>query len=375
MTTDEHQMTPEEVAVYNAAIMEGLQAHIIQVADHAKMAARIGRIQPLGDEGKLPREVVFDTQTVSGGFEKGFKPLIRQRSLVRPFRTKYTISRQDFYKNLGDTLTAVPRNLVRPTMLLMRDIFARLLRCGDILPRGYAGSAFFAVDKFGTTGNFHHNTFLTRDAVDAGIDEMATRGVEADTLIVPPALYGAAVQAVEMRNHVVSRGGSAEVKRSKPSRIKQIILLPELDNGAIAATRTWYLLSCFGPHGPRALYGAVEEGFEFLTTLGQPNPTNDLVWVAERHAAFEYGDATYINRYDQGEPSAPHPSDIDWLDKITTYPGPMFEDASVFDQQDSGNTAISHTGSLTELIAKVAALTGLDADKIAAHVEQGLVVD
>ncbi len=372
MNTDEHQMTTEEVAVYNAAIMEGLQAHVIRVADQAKMAARIGRIQPLGDEGKLPREVIFDMQTVPGGFETGFKPLIRQRSLVRPFRTKYTISRQDFYKNLGDTLTAVPRNLVRPTMLLMRDIFARLLRCGDILPRGYGGLAFFAVDKFGATGNLHHNTFLTRDAVDAGIDEMATRGVEADTLIVPPALYGAAVQAVEMRNHVVNKEGSAEVKRSEPSRIKQIITLPELDNGAVAATRTWYLASCLGPNGPRALYGAVEEGFEFLTTLGQPNPTNDFVWVAERHAAFEYGDATYINRYDQGEPSAPHSGDIDWLNKITTYPGPLFEDAAVFDKQDSGDAVtISHTGSLTELIAKVASLTGLDADKIAARVEQG----
>lgn len=369
MTTDEHQTTPEEVAVYNAAIMEGMQAHIIQVADHAKMAARIGRIQPLGDEGKLPREVVFDTQTVSGGFEKGFKPLIRQRSLVRPFRTKYTISRQDFYKNLGDTLTAVP-HLVRPTMLLMRGIFARLLRCGDILPRGYAGSAFFAVDKFGTTGNLHHNTFLTRDAVDAGIDEMATRGVEADTLIVPPALYGAAVQAAKMRNHVVNKKGSAEVKRSEPSRIKQITLLPELDNGAVAATRTWYLASCLGPNGPRALYGAVEEGFEFLTTLGQPNPTSDLVWVAERHAAFEYGDATYINRYDQGEPSAPHPNDIAWLDKITTFPDPVFEETVVFDKPGEHATAVSHTEKLAELIAKVATLTGLDANKITARIEK-----
>jgi len=82
--------------------------------------------------------------------------------------------------------------------------------------------------------------------------------------------------------------------------------------------------------------------------------------------------AAYINRYDQGEPSAPHSGDIDWLNKITTYPGPLFEDAAVFDKQDSGDAVtISHTGSLTELIAKVASLTGLDADKIAARVEQG----
>lgn len=369
MNTNEHQPTPEEIEVYNAAIMEGLQNRVILVTDEASIAAKIGTIRPLGEDGKIPREVIFDMQKHG---PEGFNPLIRERSMVRPFRAKYTISRQDFYKNLGDTLTAVPRNLVRPTMLLMRDIFARLLRCGDILPRGYGGLAFFAVDKFGATGNLHHNTFLTRDAVDAGIDEMAMRGVEADTLIVPPALYGAAVQAVEMRNHVVNKEGSAEVKRSEPSRIKQIITLPELDNGAVAATRTWYLASCLGPNGPRALYGAVEEGFEFLTTLGQPNPTNDFVWVAERHAAFEYGDATYINRYDQGEPSAPHSGDIDWLNKITTYPGPLFEDAAVFDKQDSGDAVtISHTGSLTELIAKVASLTGLDADKIAARVEQG----
>lgn len=36
MTTDEHQTTPEEVAVYNAAILEGLQTQVALVADHAK---------------------------------------------------------------------------------------------------------------------------------------------------------------------------------------------------------------------------------------------------------------------------------------------------------------------------------------------------
>ncbi len=45
--------------------------------------------------------------------------------MVRPFRAKYTISRQDFCKNLGDTLTAVPRVLVRSMMLLIATFIAR----------------------------------------------------------------------------------------------------------------------------------------------------------------------------------------------------------------------------------------------------------
>jgi hypothetical protein len=255
-------------------------------------------------------------------------------------------------------------------MLLMKGIFARLLRSGNILPRGYAGLPFFAVDKFGATGNLHHNTFLTRAAVDAGIDEMSTRGVVADTLIVPPVLYGAAVQSVEMNNHVVNEEDGAVVKHSEPSRIKQIILLPELDAGAAAATRTWYLASCLGPNGPRALYGAVEEGFEFLTSLTVGSKLPDITWMAERHAAFEYGDAAYINRYEQGEPSAPHPDDIAWLDKIATFPGPVFEETVVFDKPGKHATAVSHTENLAELIAQVAALTGLDASKIAARIEK-----
>ena len=368
MNTNEHQPTPEEVEVYSAAIMEGLQARVILVADEASTAAKIGTIRPLGEDGKIPREVIFDMQKHG---PEGFKPLIRERSMVRRFRAKYTISRQDFCKNLGDTLTAVPRVLVRSMMLLMKNILARLLRSGDILPRGYAGLPFFAVDKFGATGNLHHNTPLTRAAVDAGIDEMATRGIVADTLIVPPALYGAAVQSVEMNNHVFSGEDGAVVTRSEPSRIKQIIRLPELDNGAAVMTSTWYLASCLGPNGPRALYGAVEEGFEFLTNLGNPYSISDsFIWMAERHAAFEYGDAAYINRYEQGEPSAPHPNDIAWLDKITTYPGPMFEDEVVFDKPDETAAAVSPSENLVELIAKVAAMTGLDGDTIAARIEK-----
>ena len=368
MNTNEHQPTPEEIEVYNAAIMEGLQNRVILVADEASTAAKIGTIRPLGEDGKIPREVIFDMQKHG---PEGFNPLIRERSMVRPFRAKYIIRREDFYKNLGDTLTAVPRVLVRSTMLLLKDIFARLLRSGDILPPGYAGLPFFAVDKFGATGNLHHNTPLTRAAVNTGIDEMATRGIVADTLIVPPALYGAAVQSVEMNNHVFSGEDGAVVTRSEPSRIKQIIRLPELDNGAAVMTSTWYLASCLGPNGPRALYGAVEEGFEFLTNLGNPYSISDsFIWMAERHTDFEYGDAAYINRYEQGEPSAPHPNDIAWLDKITTYPGPMFEDEVVFDKPDETAAAVSPSENLVELIAKVAAMTGLDADTIAARIEK-----
>jgi len=350
MTTNEHQFTPEEVEVYSAAIQEGLQERVVGIADVASTVAKIGTIRPLGEDGRIPREVIFDMLEHGPG---GFNPLIRQRSMVRPFRVKYTISRQDFYKNLGDALTAVPRVLVRQTMLLMKGIFARLLRSGDILPRGYTGLPFFAVNKFGATGNLHHNTLLTKAAVDAGIDEMATRGIVADTLIVPPALYGAAVQSV-----------------GEPSRIKQIIRLPELGSGAVATTRTWYLASCLGPNGPRALYGAVEEGFEFLTSLTVGSKLPDITWMAERHAAFEYGDAAYINRYEQGEPSAPHPDDIAWLDKIATFPGPVFEETVVFDKPGKHATAVSHTENLVELIAQVAALTGLDASKIAARIEK-----
>lgn len=390
MNTNEHQPTPEEVEVYSAAIMEGLQASVSLVADEASIAAKIGTIRPLGEDGKIPREVVFDMQGPSGQASKpGFKPLIR--SLVRPFRVKYIISRQDFYKNLGDTLTAVPRVLVRSTMLLMKNIFARLLRSGDILPPGHAGRpAFFAVDKFEATGNLHHNTFLTRAAVDAGIDEMATRGIVADTLIVPPALYGAAVQSVEMNNHVFSGEDGAVVTHSEPSRIKQIIRLPELDNGAAVTKGTWYLASCLGPNGPRALYGADDKGFEFLTNLGNPYSISDnIIWMAERHTAFAYGDAAYINRYEQGEPSAPHPDDIAWLDKIV-YPGfltervlsdlaaadllaqtvPVFEDEVVFHKPDEAAAAVPHTKNLIELITKMAAMKGLDADKIAARLEK-----
>lgn len=304
MTTNEHQFTPEEVEVYSAAIQEGLQERIARNADQAKTAALIGTVRDIGGDGspspssffretKLPNEVVFDSSH-------------SRRSQVHLFRYKYTISRQDFYKNLGDVLLAVPRVLAHSMMFLMTRAFARLLRVGnapEALDR--TGTPFFATDKFGATGNLHHNTFLTRAAVDAGIDEMAARGITADTLIVPPALHGAATQAF-----------------GETSRLKQIITIPELNEGAsVAATRTWYLASCLGPYGPRALYGAVEEGFELLTSLSVGSKLPDIVWVGERHVAFDYGDAAYINRYEQGDPSAPSSDDVDWLNRFTTDRG------------------------------------------------------
>jgi hypothetical protein len=140
-------------------------------------------------------------------------------------------------------------------------------------------------------------------------------------------------------------------------------------------TSTWYLASCLGPNGPRALYGAVDEGFEFFTNLGNPYSISDsFIWMAERYAAFEYGDAAYINRYEQGEPSAPHLNDIEilaWLNRLTTYLAcPMFEDEVVFDKRGKTAAAVSPTENLVGLIAKVAAMTGLDADEIAARIEK-----
>lgn len=357
MTIIHSQFTPEEVKVYKAAIQEGLQERIALRAGQVKTATLIGTVRDIGGNC---HEVIFDTSH-------------SRRSHVHLFRYEYTISRQDFYKNLGDALLAVPRVLAHPMMSLMTRIFARLLRVGnapEALDR--TGTPFFATDKFGATGNLHHNTLLTRAAVDAGIDEMAVRGVTADTLIVPPALYGAAVQSVEMNNHVVSGASGAVVKHSETSRIKRIILLPELDEGApVAATRTWYLASCLGPNGPRALYGAVEEGFELLTSLNVGSKLPDIAWMGERRVAFDYGNAAYINRYEQGDPSSPSPDDVDWLNRFTTDQvlWTTSEEAIAF-CRDKEDSSYLHTESLTELITKVAKLTGIDADKIAARIEK-----
>ena len=338
-------ISAELAKVLDTGVVEGLQAAISAVTNI--QAPKISLQRPIAVEGegimarKFPKRMLFpfapptaqpDDLSSTG---RSFNPLVRNATEVqiKPYGVGYNVDRTDFFNDIYGTLANVPRNIARPMMKLPDILLAALLRNGKTIT-DYTGTFAFSAAKpksvngaiSGTYSNLYTGRQLTAQNLSFVISEMMARvnedglnlGLMPDTLIVPPNLYGAAIQAVEMRNNVYS--GTAGAGNLWPGQanstaavgdnwiahtgfIKQIISLPELtQGGASIDTTSWYVAECMNADhgGAVGLLCALEEGFEFLSNLSPDSPevfyNNRFAWAGQRYAGVGFGLTQYLSR-------------------------------------------------------------------------------
>ena len=342
------QLTAQEVILYNATVMAGLENASTAITDI--WSEKVALIRPVVAEGsgtdpmskKIPNEMVFPFSPATAQAEdlteqdRPFHPLVRNsvRLLIKPYGTGYYILRKDFYNDIYGTLAFVPKKLARAAMKAVDIQLARLLRNGKTT-LDYTGTFAFSTTKpisvngavSGTYSNLYTSTALTQINLGSVVQQMMGRlnedglslGLMPDTLIVPPTLYQAAQIAVNMKNIVFS--GAAGVGNLAPGQanntaavgdnwiaqsgmIKQVVIAPELIGSGSSPSdqTTWYVAECLNEEhgGAVGLLAARDPGFEFLTNLSPSDPDvyyrNRFSWAIERYLGTGYGVTQFLSR-------------------------------------------------------------------------------
>ena len=345
------QLTAQEVILYNATVMAGLENAYTAITDI--WSEKVALIRPVVAEGsgtdpmskKIPNEMVFPFSPATAQAEdlteqdRPFHPLVRNsvRLAIKPYGTGYYILRKDFYNDIYGTLAFVPKKLARAAMKAVDIQLARLLRNGKTT-LDYTGTFAFSTTKpisvngavSGTYSNLYTSTALTQINLGSVVQQMMGRlnedglslGLMPDTLIVPPTLYQAAQIAVNMKNIVFS--GAAGVGNLAPGQanntaavgdnwiaqsgmIKQVVIAPELIGSGSSPSdqTTWYVAECLNEEhgGAVGLLAARDPGFEFLTNLNASDPDvyyrNRFSWAIERYLGTGYGVTSFISRCEQ----------------------------------------------------------------------------
>jgi hypothetical protein len=283
------QLSAEELLVYKVALQQGITQAFLNapIVNYQKISYTQnigGQLAGLpGQVGRVvPEEVLFPiappTMRLQEYVEDAtYNPLIREtiRMRVKYFQGGYKARRADFFRDVQNTIRNVSQALMRPVAKLGDVETARILRDGKVLT-DYTNTPFFSTAKpispsgaiGGTYSNLSTNAPLTAANVSAGIQRMMSYvgedglslNIRPDTLIVPPTLYPAAQQAVNLANNVFSTNGNPFPGQAANTAsfadnwifasgiIKQVIEMPELlDGGAGIDTTTWYLAECQNP--------------------------------------------------------------------------------------------------------------------------------
>ena len=342
------QLTAQELNIYNSAVMAGLENAVTAVTD--VVAPKIALSRPVTIEGsggvsdvtrKVPKTMVFPFSPPTAqaenleGQDRPFHPLVRNTVTVpiNRYGTGYFIQRQDFFKDLYGTLGNVPKKLARAALKLADVELARLLRNGKTT-LDYTQTFAFSTTKpispsgaiSGTYSNLYTASALTATNLGNVVADMMGRvnedglslGLMPDTLIVPPTLYPAAQQAVNMKSNVYS--GTAGVGNLWPGQanvtaaagdnwlaytgmIKQVIVMPELLQGGQSIDRTtWYVAESMNEShgGPVGLLLAADPGFEFLTNLSPSDPEvfykDRFAWAIQRYLGVGFGVTSFLSR-------------------------------------------------------------------------------
>ena len=342
------QLTAQEVILYNATVMAGLENASTAITDI--WSEKVALIRPVVAEGsgtdplskKIPKTMVFPFSPATAQAEdlteqdRPFHPLVRNSATleIKPYGTGYYILRKDFYNDIYGTLAFVPKKLARAAMKAVDIQLARLLRNGKTT-LDYTGTFAFSTTKpisvngavSGTYSNLYTSTALTQINLGSVVQQMMGRlnedglslGLMPDTVIVPPTLYQAAQIAVNMKNIVFS--GAAGVGNLAPGQanntaavgdnwiaqsgmIKQIVIAPELIGSGSSPSdqTTWYVAECLNEEhgGAVGLLAARDPGFEFLTNLSPSDPDvyyrNRFSWAIERYLGTGYGVTQFLSR-------------------------------------------------------------------------------
>lgn len=340
------QLTSQELIVYTTLLEQGMTQAFLNapIQNYTKIsyvrsiAEQLGGLP--GTMGKVvPKEILFPIAPPTMRMQEyledsAFNPLIREtaRMPVRYWQGGYKCRRQDFYADVQNTIRNVSQALIRPVLKLADQLVAAVLRDGKVLT-DYTNTAFFSTTKpispsgavSGTYSNLSTSAPLTSANVSAGINRMmAYRGedglplnVRPDTLIVPPTLYSAAIQAVELRNNVFSTNGNAFPGQaantasfadnwiSASGIIKQVVVLDELlDGGASIDTTTWYLAECQNPSRGGAwglLVGedpSVDVAIQMAPTDFSVATRDEFTWQVKKFMGASPGLGWLLNRFE-----------------------------------------------------------------------------
>jgi phage major head subunit gpT-like protein len=340
------QLSAQETLVYTSMIELGMQQAFLNapISNYQKISvirSAAGQLQGLpGAMGRtIAKEVLFPWSPPTAQMEqftedRTFLPLVREtiRLPISPWQIGYKCRRTDFFNDVQGTLRNIPQMLMRPVLKLADKLVAQVLRNGKV-DLAYTGQPLFSTTQpisvsgavSGTYSNLITSSPLTSANVGAGINAMmALKGednlslnIRPDTLIVPPNLYSAAVQAVELRTNVFSTNGNAFPGQAANTAsfadnwvaqsgiIKQVVMMPELtDGGASIDTTTWYLAECLNPERGGAwgiLYG--EDPTTEVTLMMAPDSPSvaardEFTWGVQKWAGARGGLPILLQRHE-----------------------------------------------------------------------------
>lgn len=340
------QLSAQETLVYTSMIELGMQQAFLNapIQEYQKISvirSAGGQLQGLpGAMGRtIAKEILFPWAPPTARMEqftedRTFLPLVRDtiRVPITPWQIGYKCRRTDFFNDVQGTLRNIPQMLMRPVLKLADTLVAAVLRNGKV-DLCYTGQPFFSttqpVSPAGANNLTYSNLFtsspLTSANVGAGISYMmGLKGednlplnIRPDTLIVPPALYAAAVQAVELKTNVYSTNGNpfpgqaagtasfAENWVAQSGIIKQVVVMPELtDGGASIDTTTWYLAECQNPARGGAwglLYGE-DPSTEVTLMMAPDSPSvaarDEFTWGVQKWAGARAGIPFLVQRHE-----------------------------------------------------------------------------
>lgn len=278
---------------------------------------------PQGDPNMVyPREVIMGFSPFNGRghelvTERHARDLSRHEITIRlrEYVDTLKVRRQEYDTDVRGTLRKVYRDLARTEMKNPDVLLAGLLRDGTTSPAydaNLTAKNFFDVNRpcspEGAVSDVYTNYYTGRPLTETNLafvcEEMMSRkgpdglvlGLgEAFQLVIPPSLLQAAVIATQVKNIVFGGSNAAPGQPAGTASfaenpmasilkyVKDIIVLPELQNGVAANNTTWYVQDVSA--GPWAMCYALGKTPE-IVSLTSP----------ENHAVF-FGQAYYYGWY------------------------------------------------------------------------------
>lgn len=251
---------------------------------------------------------------MASGGGRTLHPLVKESLKVEVGRygCGYFVERQDFFADVQGIIRRVPEKLARPAVKIGDVLLAAVLRNGKTV-QDYTSTNFFATGKpvsiAGATtavfANLYTSTALTATGVQrvwSGMrglknEDGLSLNIRPDTVICPPELEAAAIQATQIEYNVYSQtanpfnAGQAAATAAMGQNwiattksIKQIVVLPELTQGGQSIDlTTWYLAECGNPEHGQApgLVLAEDPAVDFFV---QMDNSSQEVWSNDRFA-------------------------------------------------------------------------------------------
>jgi phage major head subunit gpT-like protein len=238
------------------------------------------------------------------------------------------ISRKDWQQDVKGLLRKVPRDLRRTADKNPDVLLAALLRNGKT-GTDYRGESFFATSKVvspeGAVADTFDNLFTSTALTEVNLATVCQAmrsykgpdglvlGVRPDTLIIPPSLEHDAAVATMLKSIVFSRGtniapgqaANTAAQGDNPMAtilkwIKNIVVLPELQDGQSINNTSWYVADC--SEGPVGLLYVLGQEAEYATLM---DPTSETVFNNDEYRfgwrkveGVAYGLPQYLSRAD-----------------------------------------------------------------------------